>query len=107
MQNVKRRLEEMREEILDRHSRLAKKVGHREEPLPADFSDQAVELENEETMLQLYNQSKVELVNFQIALERLEAGNYASCSVCGNEIEPERHESLPTTTYCISCARKQ
>nr|WP_237688007.1 TraR/DksA C4-type zinc finger protein [Sneathiella sedimenti] len=41
------------------------------------------------------------------ALERIEAGNYESCSSCGEQINEARLEALPYTTLCISCARKR
>ncbi len=40
------------------------------------------------------------------ALERTQAGVYGRCQVCGNEIDPERLEILPTATTCANCARK-
>ena len=46
-------LEEMLTSIHERRDKLAKHVHHREEPLPQDFAEQAVELENSETMLAL------------------------------------------------------
>jgi len=34
------------------------------------------------------------------ALERLEAGTYGTCEVCGRDIEPERLEARPAARYC-------
>lgn len=41
------------------------------------------------------------------ALARLESGTYGQCSRCGNPIEPERLELLPTTTVCCRCAQSK
>lgn len=38
------------------------------------------------------------------AAERLAAGGYGRCVVCGGPIAPERLEALPAATTCISCA---
>lgn len=40
------------------------------------------------------------------ALERVAAGEYGFCFVCGEEIEPGRLAVDPTNTRCISCAEK-
>jgi RNA polymerase-binding transcription factor DksA len=39
------------------------------------------------------------------ALERIEAGTYGTCSMCGKPIEPERLEYLPWATLCAGDAR--
>ena len=38
------------------------------------------------------------------AIERVEQGTYGRCEQCGNKIDPERLEALPTTTLCAKCA---
>jgi RNA polymerase-binding transcription factor DksA len=40
----------------------------------------------------------------EIALERIESGNYGSCTSCNAEIGEQRLEALPTATTCRSCA---
>jgi RNA polymerase-binding protein DksA len=39
------------------------------------------------------------------ALERVASGNYGHCRECGEEIEEERLELLPSTTFCARCAQ--
>ncbi len=101
---VRLRLEQIRRGLLERQSRLAKHVVHREEPLPADFSEQATELENEETMVQLATQVQQEIAEIEIALARLQVGEYSVCEVCGGQIESARLIAWPTTKRCVSCA---
>jgi RNA polymerase-binding transcription factor DksA len=101
---VKARLEEMREALLNRQSRLRRHVEHRDEPLPADFSEQALELENDETMVRLNEQIRGELRAVEKALERLSAGSYSSCAKCKQVIERERLAALPATSVCAACA---
>lgn len=38
------------------------------------------------------------------AAERLAAGDYGVCEVCGNPIPPERLAARPTARRCVSCA---
>lgn len=104
-EDIVRRLELMRDSALARQARLEKKVGHRETALPADFSEQAVELQNEETMEQLMVQVREELSAIQTAINRLSAGTYSVCSHCSGPIEPDRLIALPTTTLCSDCAQ--
>jgi len=105
------RLDGRRGPVIRRHSapqrrqeKLARHVEHRDEPLPADFSEQAVELENEETMVQLAARMNEEINNVEQALRRLEQGTYDQCAVCKGVIEAPRLQALPATTVCIACA---
>jgi len=38
------------------------------------------------------------------SLAKVQTGTYGRCERCGNEINPERLEILPTTTLCAQCA---
>ncbi|HXW38720.1 MAG TPA: TraR/DksA C4-type zinc finger protein [Acidimicrobiales bacterium] len=40
------------------------------------------------------------------ALDRLEAGSYGRCEVCGEEIQPARLEAMPATRFCINHANR-
>lgn len=40
------------------------------------------------------------------AAERLAAGGYGVCAVCGDAIADERLAALPATTTCIGCASR-
>lgn len=44
-------------------------------------------------------------IQIDAALARLEAGDYGSCSRCGEGIEPKRIEFDPATPLCGTCAR--
>jgi RNA polymerase-binding protein DksA len=93
-----------RERMLDRVRRLDDNVHHREEPLPQDFAEQAVELENQEVLEALDDDARAELRQIQRALQRIEDGTYGSCARCGEDINPDRLAALPEATECIRCA---
>jgi DnaK suppressor protein len=38
------------------------------------------------------------------AVQRLDAGAYGVCEICGNPIPPERLEARPTARRCVRCA---
>jgi DnaK suppressor protein len=46
------------------------------------------------------------LADVRSALERLEAGTYGKCVVCGREIEPARLKAIPETPYCLEHANE-
>ncbi len=104
MSDIKQRLEEMRASIVERKAKLARHVEHREEPLPQDFAEQAVEMENDETMVALEQELAQELKDIESALVRLKEGTYGNCSQCGTEIQAGRLEALPAAAMCIDCA---
>jgi RNA polymerase-binding transcription factor DksA len=41
----------------------------------------------------------------EAALERIEAGNYGNCELCGREIPKQRLDALPQAATCVECAR--
>ena len=101
---VKDNLAARKQELLERHGRISKHTRHREEPLPQDFAEQAVELENQELLEALDVEVADELRQIERALGRLEAGEYQQCGSCGEDIPEARLEALPTTSLCVDCA---
>jgi DnaK suppressor protein len=102
--NIKRALFARKNELLERHSRITRKTRHRDEPLPQDFAEQAVELENQELLEALDVEVAEELRQIERALQRIQSGDYAYCTACGNDIPPARLGALPTTSLCVECA---
>ncbi len=103
-EQARARLEEYQASINVRREKLARHVSHREEPLPQDFAEQAVELENDETMVALEDELYEQLRAVDDALARLDAGTYGQCTECGEPIAAERLEALPAARLCIECA---
>lgn len=103
-QTIRSELETRRTELVARQERISKHTRHREEPLPADFAEQAVELENGETMVALDQEIGEELTRIDKALQRIEAGHYFDCESCGAPIGAARLQALAETTQCIDCA---
>lgn len=52
----------------------------------------------------MLGRARQQLVDLELALERLEAGVYARCEVCGGAIPLERLEILPAVRTCVACA---
>ena len=60
-----------------------------------------------ELNLALREEMKRKVEQLEEALERAKEGNYGVCESCGQLIDPERLEVLPSTTLCIRCAREE
>jgi DnaK suppressor protein len=93
-----------REELTARLEQITSDVRHEEEPLSADFAEQATERENEEVMDALGSQARLELSMISDALRRIEADEFGECLECGELINEQRLEALPFARTCINCA---
>lgn len=100
-------LERRRTELTERRDRIERHTRHRDEPLPPDFAEQAVELENGETLVALDREVNAELRAIDGALRRIADGAYGDCTHCGEPISEKRLEALPFTSLCIGCATSQ
>lgn len=47
-----------------------------------------------------------QIARIEVALHRIELGDYGYCYVCGEEINIRRLEVDPTITRCIKCVEK-
>ena len=52
----------------------------------------------------LVAQAEAHLVEIDQASERIAAGDYGVCTVCGTDIPSGRLEARPTTSTCVGCA---
>lgn len=101
-----------KEQLLARKAELKKRVTAinkdiKHEGMSGDWAEQATERENDEVLESLGIASEHELVKINEALQRIESGQYFTCSVCGKAIPPERLELLPFSTTCVNCAGKK
>jgi len=55
--------------------------------------------------LDILEEKEVEMMN--LALARIDAGDYLICASCGKRISLRRLHALPWTTYCACCAKQQ
>lgn len=74
------------------------------QPLDADWSEQANQIEDMETSEGLEAVRLEEANQIRAALRRMDQGTYGSCANCGADISPARLQALPTATLCINCA---
>jgi RNA polymerase-binding protein DksA len=104
---IREQLLDHREQLNRRLNQITREVRHSDGPLPSDFSEQAVERENEEVVDALGKAGRQELKQINRTLSRIDAGEYGICAACGEPIPEARLEVLPYSEYCVSCAEKQ
>ena len=99
---AKAHLEEQLAELESRQSRIAEDLA---EPLNADSSEQAVEMEDDASLEGQGALIAKEIASVKRALARIEDGTYGECVRCGNDIAPGRLEARPEAALCIDCAQ--
>lgn len=103
-EHFKNKLTSLKSEMTQRINAIDKDIRH--EGMSSDWTEQATERENDEVLESLGNASVDELRMINNALQRIDSGEYFSCSQCGEDIPPSRLELLPFTTHCVDCAAK-
>jgi RNA polymerase-binding transcription factor DksA len=111
-------LKARREELLDLQARLTSAADYLEhadenggelssaagDQHLADHASEMLEREVDET---LEENAEHVLREVEVALARIDAGTYGTCSACGQEIPEERLAAIPYATLCIEDKRKQ
>ncbi|NLJ56927.1 MAG: hypothetical protein GX334_07780 [Firmicutes bacterium] len=67
---------------------------------PADVGSELFERSKD---LALHEKRLETLAQVEAALERIARGDYGRCQICGQEIAPERLETVPYTPHCLPC----
>lgn len=100
----------IRQQLLNRYSEIENRLGkitnavrHTEEPLAADFADQATQRENDEVLNALDDSIRAEMTRIEHTLLRMEEGAYGICENCGQPIARKRLEALPYAIRCVAC----
>ena len=78
-----------------------------QQPLSADFEEQAGDLEGQESLEAVEGAARREVKSIQAALQRIAKGNYGICIDCGEPIPEKRLESVPTALRCMPCETKR
>ncbi len=100
--------QEARNQLEIRLRQLTSRVAKMEQDLRTipspDSQDRATELENDEVLQRLDQDSLAEVRQIREALDRMESGSYGICSTCGQAIGGPRLAAVPSATTCRSCA---
>jgi DnaK suppressor protein len=103
--DVRRLLEERRDETRARLARLAKRpeLGSAQ-GFGKRIGDGTVEAISRMTDIGVGTSLEEGLVRTERALVKLDEGTYGLCDACGEPIAPARLEALPDSVLCVSCA---
>jgi DnaK suppressor protein len=102
-ESAQARLLARRTELRQRQDRVGRDLARQNEPLSADSSDRAIQLENDEALAAIGNAATQELGEIEVALQRIASGLYGTCEVCGEPISAARIAAVPQATRCEHC----
>jgi DnaK suppressor protein len=98
---AERRLAQLHADIAElRRDRRSESADDEHDPEGTPLSDEWSRL------VGLRDAAAEELVDVDLALDRLAAGTYGVCQDCGRAIPAARLEARPTATRCVDCAAK-
>ncbi|WP_420588555.1 TraR/DksA family transcriptional regulator [Bacterioplanoides sp.] len=103
---IKNELTERKALLEKRADKVERDASHRDQPLSADFAEQAVERENDDVLTAIGEESRHEIDLINKALHRLEQDEYGECQGCGDDIDELRLAAVPYAELCIKCAEK-
>lgn len=73
----------------------------------ADEADLASVLTDQNLSLRLRGRERSLIDKINLALERIDAGEFGECVMCGEEISLKRLKARAVTTMCIACKEEQ
>jgi len=101
---IRRTLQARRSNLRTRHLNLDRDRGHAEEPLVADFAEQALQTRNDEVLEGIDEATLAEIAQIDAALARIDDGHYGICRSCHKPIALQRLLAVPQAVTCVSCA---
>lgn len=101
MSNNKESLLTLKQELTQRVQKIDADLHSRH--TSSKFSEQVVESQNTDVLLNLKNEAQFELEQIQRALIRIQNGEYGICTSCREPIAAERLEAVPYTSLCAKC----
>lgn len=106
-------LKHFRKKLLSRQKTLTKLIeegNNEEKPVNIDESQVGLlsrleAMEEKAVAEEISHKRENELTRIEIALKRMEKGEYGFCSTCGEDIDKKRLELDPSALFCIDCAK--
>jgi RNA polymerase-binding protein DksA len=102
---IRRRLEDERAALAEQIDALtiANEDQQTDYGISHHYGDDATEVQLREQNLALRNNAADLIDQIDVALGRLDTGEYGICANCGREINPDRLEVKPYASLCIEC----
>ncbi|MFH1533023.1 MAG: TraR/DksA C4-type zinc finger protein [Pseudomonadota bacterium] len=107
LERFKKLLTEQRETLIETaRTTLASDLGINVDDLPDEMDLASAEYDHAMNF-RLRGREKTLIRKIDLALERIEDGEYGDCEECGDDISVRRLEARPVTTLCIRCKEEQ
>ncbi|MDX2033798.1 MAG: TraR/DksA family transcriptional regulator [Blastocatellia bacterium] len=94
-------------EIRERLLKIEGNIRRTDQPLNADFAEQAIDAENDQVLDALDNSIRAEMSQIENTLARIDRGEYGLCEICGDPIPLRRLEAMPQATRCVACEERR
>lgn len=104
MEDYSKIAEQLRQRLAELTARSTEIEDDLRHPLDADFSEQAIDLADDEALEGVDDVLRAEAQQVRLALTRIDNGTYGTCAKCGKAIALERLKARPIATRCINCA---
>jgi DnaK suppressor protein len=73
----------------------------------ADSADRADENYTKEFLFSLSENDRRLLRLVEVAINRIDEGEFGLCASCGEDIESKRLQAVPWASYCLGCQEKK
>jgi len=107
------KLKHFTKKLLAEYDRIRNELGEIEShmmelnfPSVAEYEEKSTLEEQKEYLSGFLNHDAEELKEIQVALQKILNGTYGICESCGQPIEENRLEAIPTCRYCKKCAEE-
>ena len=117
LQQLKDQLKEEREEIVEELKSFAKEDDDIEGNWDSIYPDynqgdaggevkenEAMEVEEYSSRLPIEHSLELKLKAINLALKKMEEGNYGTCEKCNDPIDEERLKAYPSARTCVDCS---
>ena len=92
-----------RTELRTRQVKVERDRRHSDDPLVADFPEQALQTQNDAVLEGIDEAALVEIREIDAALARIDEGRYGICRSCGEPISAQRLRAMPQAVTCVDC----
>src|SRR5512147_186443 len=106
MEFLRNHLKEQINEILGEADKTRTDMTSTVAPFP-DPTDRATLETDRNFTLRIRDRERKLISKIREALDRIDAGTYGYCDLCGGEIAEKRLIARPVTTMCIACKSRQ
>ena len=103
VQEIRKRLQQEREETLTNIARLREGMTYDLETSPEEGDPDIWEREKIASLIRSLENKVAEIDR---ALRMTERGDYGLCERCGQPIDPARLKVMPTATLCLKCKQE-